>query len=257
MASRHGAGVEAFYVEGDTRIHRLPAQIKVLSAFTFVLVVVLTPANWFIAFGLYAFLIISLIAYLRVPWRMIRTRLLLEIPFVLFAIFLPFFGLPPRVEVFGISLSEAGLLAGWNILAKATLGVLTTVVLSSTTKPKDFLLGLERLKVPPLMIQITSFMIRYTVVVGDELKRMTVARESRCFEAKGPKSWGVIARGLGALFIRTYERGERVHLAMLSRGFSGRMPVVNIKSGSNIDWLIGFSLPVSAALIFVVGGFWY
>ncbi|MGA0798322.1 MAG: cobalt ECF transporter T component CbiQ [Candidatus Nanopelagicales bacterium] len=257
MAGSHGRGVDAFYVEGATPLHRIAAHIKILAAFTFVLFVVLTPPNWFLAFALYAAVVIGLILYLKVPWRLIKTRLLLEIPFVVFALFLPFFGLPPKVEVLGLSLSEAGLIAGWNILAKATLGVLTTIVLSSTTKPKYFLLGLEKLKVPTLLVQIASFMIRYTVVVTEELRRMSVARESRCFEARGPKSWRVLARGLGVLFIRSYERGERVHLAMLSRGFSGSMPITNTQVVKTTDWMIGLLLPISALTILIWGWFWY
>jgi cobalt/nickel transport system permease protein len=69
-----------------------------------------------------------------------------------------------------------------------------------------------------------AFMIRYLDVVTDEMQRMKVARTSRGFSARNPTHWPVVARSAGALFIRSYERGERVHLAMLSRGYDGRMP---------------------------------
>jgi cobalt/nickel transport system permease protein len=257
LGHSHASGADVFYVHGHTKIHFLPAHLKLIAAFSFVLIVVLTPANWFLAFGLYALVILGLLIYLTVPLILIRQRLLLEIPFVMFALFLPFFGIAPKTEILGLSLSIPGLLAGWNILAKATLGVLTTVVLSSTTKPRDLLTGLERLKVPALLVQIANFMIRYTVVVGEELRRMNVARESRCFEAKGIKSWKVLARGLAALFIRSYERGERVHLAMLSRGFSGKIPLTENSTVNTSDWALALALPISAALIFTFGGFWY
>ncbi|MGA0883152.1 MAG: hypothetical protein ACO3Q1_00535, partial [Candidatus Nanopelagicales bacterium] len=52
MAGSHGRGVDAFYVEGATPLHRIAAQIKIFAAFTFVLFVVLTPPNWFLAFAL-------------------------------------------------------------------------------------------------------------------------------------------------------------------------------------------------------------
>ncbi len=67
-------------------------------------------------------------------------------------------------------------------------------------------------------------MVRYGDVIADELRRMRTARLSRGFEARGPRHWGVLAKSAGALFIRSYERGERVHLAMLSRGYTGSMP---------------------------------
>jgi cobalt/nickel transport system permease protein len=77
---------------------------------------------------------------------------------------------------------------------------------------------------PLQLVQIMGFMIRYLDVVTDEFRRMQVARESRGFRGRDPRHWPVIAKSAGVLFIRSYERGERVHLAMLSRGYSGRMP---------------------------------
>jgi cobalt/nickel transport system permease protein len=70
-------------------------------------------------------------------------------------------------------------------------------------------------------VQIMGFMVRYLDVVGDELARMRVALASRGFTPRDPRHWPVIARSAGALFIRSYERGERVHLAMVSRGYDG------------------------------------
>jgi cobalt/nickel transport system permease protein len=69
-----------------------------------------------------------------------------------------------------------------------------------------------------------GFMLRYLEVVGDELRRMRIASASRGFSARDPRHWPVLAKGVGALFIRSFERGERVHLAMVSRGYSGRLP---------------------------------
>ena len=96
--------------------------------------------------------------------------------------------------------------------------VAASVLLASTTELRELLLGLQRLRLPPLLVQIASFMIRYGDVITDEMRRMRIARESRGFEARGVRHWGVLAKSAGALFIRSYERGERVHLAMVSRG---------------------------------------
>jgi cobalt/nickel transport system permease protein len=69
-----------------------------------------------------------------------------------------------------------------------------------------------------------GFMVRFLEVVTTEMRRMRIARESRGFTARNPRHWPVLARSAGALFIRSYERGERVHLAMLSRGYTGKLP---------------------------------
>ena len=137
---------------------------------------------------------------------------------------MPFFGTGEKVELLGLSLYEEGLIAGAGIIAKGTLGILTAIVLSSTTTARELLRGLETLRVPTLIIQIATFMLRYMNVVNDEMERMRIARASRGFEATGMRHWKVLANSAGALFIRSYERGERVHLAMVSRGNVGSMP---------------------------------
>jgi cobalt/nickel transport system permease protein len=62
----------------------------------------------------------------------------------------------------------------------------------------------------------------------------------------------VIARSAGALFIRSYERGERVHLAMLSRGYTGSMPMIQDVSAVSRQWLAAGMLP-GAALAVLLG----
>jgi cobalt/nickel transport system permease protein len=160
----------------------------------------------------------------KLPIFTVLRRSLIEIPFILFAILMPFFGTGKTFEVFGITLYEEGLLAAAGIVAKGTLGVLGAITLSGTTTAREILRGLERLKLPSLMVNIASFTLRYINVVTDEMERMKIARAARGFEARGIKDWKILGHVLGALFIRSYERGERVHLAMLSRGFTGAMP---------------------------------
>jgi cobalt/nickel transport system permease protein len=60
---------------------------------------------------------------------------------------------------------------------------------------------------------------------------------------------------VGSLFLRSYERGERVHLAMLARGWNGAMPVVQERLTSRRDWLVGLA-PVAVAILLVSGAWW-
>lgn len=243
---------DGIYIHQHNWFYELPSHIKIASVFSFVLVVVLTPGHFFQAHLTYAFIVIALLIWNQIPLRSIRKRLIIEIPFVLFAFFLPILGTDPRIDFFGFKLSEPGLWAGWNILIKATIGVMMSLILSSTTPQRELLVGLEKLKFPKLLVQIMSFMIRYTVVVTEELKRMAIARESRCFEAKGPKQWGVLARSAGAIFIRSYERGERVHMAMLSRGYTGTLPLTTVQFSSRRDRINGTLLPLIAIIVFLI-----
>jgi cobalt/nickel transport system permease protein len=221
MGAGHG---HKLHYHGHSPVHRAPAHLKILTLLAFTLVVVATPKTWFPVFAGYLLLIAAVIAVSRVPPLYILKRTVVEVPFLVFALLLPFVAHGPRTEFLGLTVSEPGLLAAWGLLVKGTLGVLGSLTLAATTEPQDLLMGLERLRLPDQLVQIMAFMVRYLDLVTAEMARMKIARESRGFTARNPRHWPVLARSAGALFIRSYERGERVHLAMLSRGYTGRMP---------------------------------
>jgi cobalt/nickel transport system permease protein len=237
------------YLPGDSVVHRLPPQCKLLAVPAFAIVVVATPRERLWAFAVYA-LLLAVVAWAgRVPPGHIARRMAIEVPFVLFAFLIPVIGVGERTTVLGLSLSVPGLWAAWNILAKATLGVVASILLAATTEPRAVLLGAQRLRLPGLLVQIAMFMLRYLDVIVDEMRRMKVARESRGFRARTLRQIPVIARSAGALFIRSYERGERVHLAMLSRGYAGRMPALGQTAASAGQWAAALTLPVSALAV--------
>ncbi|MFG3659674.1 cobalt ECF transporter T component CbiQ [Streptomyces sp. NPDC047706] len=249
-----GAGhAHKLYRRTSSPVHALPPHTKLAATFAFVVVVVSTPREAVWAFGAYAGLLAVVAGLGRVPPLFLLKRLLIEAPFVAFAVLLPFVAQGERVEVLGMSLSVSGLWGAWNVLAKGTLGVAASVLLAATTELRELLLGLERLKLPPLLVQIASFMIRYADVITDEMRRMRIARESRGFEARGPRHWGVLAKSSGALFIRCYERGERVHLAMVSRGYSGVMPTIDEVTASRAQWSYALALPCAALVVCLLG----
>ncbi|MDK1476027.1 cobalt ECF transporter T component CbiQ [Streptomyces sp. 549] len=249
-----GAGhAHKLYRHGHTPVHRLPAHCKLVGVFCFVLVVVSTPREAMWAFGLYALLLAAVAGAARVPPGFLLARMLIEVPFVAFAVLLPFVAEGPRVEWLGLSLSESGLWGAWNVLAKGTLGVGASVLLAATTDIRALLLGLQRLRLPAQLVEIASFMIRYGDVVADELRRMRIARLSRGFQSRGPRHWGVLAKTAGALFIRSYERGERVHLAMVSRGYSGSMPVTDTVAATRRQWTSAAALPLAALAVCLMG----
>nr|WP_227467055.1 cobalt ECF transporter T component CbiQ [Nocardioides lijunqiniae] len=212
------------FFHGHSAVHRAPAHLKILALVAFMLTVVATPRDWYPVFGGYLLVVVSVVLLSRVPVLYVVRRMVIEVPFVVFALLVPFIATGPRTEVLGVAVSEPGLLAAWGLLAKGTLGVMASLTLAATTEPTDVLVGLRRLHLPDLVVQIMGFMIRYLDVVTADLGRMMVSMRSRGMNPRSPRSWPTLARTLGALFIRSYERGERVHLAMLSRGYTGRLP---------------------------------
>ncbi|WP_405426764.1 cobalt ECF transporter T component CbiQ [Micromonospora sp. NBC_00617] len=248
MGAGHG---HVLYRESTSPVHRLPPEVKIVAMVVFTIAVVATPREAFWAFGAYALLVAGVAALARVGPRWLLSRALIELPFVLFAVALPFLGTGERVEVLGLRLSEDGLHGAWNILAKGTLGVLASLLLAATTTTRDLIVGLDRLHCPQVLTQIATFMLRYLDVLVGEARRMRVARISRGDDPRFLWQLRGFAAGIGALFLRAFERGERVYLAMLSRGYTGRMPAVWQGDGAATagQWLVAATVPVVAASI--------
>ena len=237
------------YLPGASPLHRARPQCKLAAAVLFVLAVVTTPREAFWAFGVYAAALIVLARVAGLPLPTLARRLVIELPFLLFAVFLPLVGQGERVEVLGVSLAVEGLWAAWNIVAKGTIGVATSVILAATTPVPELLRGLERLRLPAAFTTVAGFMVRYLDVITDEVRRMRIARISRGHDPRWIWQARAIAATAGTLFIRSYERGERVYLAMVSRGYAGSMPVLQDLAASRGQWLAALSLPAAAALV--------
>jgi cobalt/nickel transport system permease protein len=233
----HGHDVgERLYLHRHTPVHRLPAHLKIVAAVAFVSVGVATPITRWEAFVWFGIILVVVLSAARIPCMTVLRRATIEVPFIAFAALMPFFGTGETVDVGPFTLYRDGLEAAASIVAKGTTGVLVAIALSATTPARDLVRGFERLRMPSVLVQILSFMIRYVNVVNSEVERMRIARASRGFEARGIRAWPVLARAAGALFIRSYERGERVFLAMTSRGYDGRMPGTEQRAVTARQW---------------------
>jgi cobalt/nickel transport system permease protein len=215
------------YSDGASLVHRLDPRTKLVAVFLFILAVSLTsPAMW-PAFAAYFLVVAVLIALSRVPVLYVLKRSLVIIPFVLLiAIFMPFFRegeVAGSLNIWGwrIAVTYSGLQVFYTVLAKAWLSILGLILLTSTTPINNLLKGLEQLRMPRLMVMVLSFMYRYIFVLYDEVLRMKQARDSRNFGGKRLWQLKTIGNMTGTLFIRSYERGERVYASMLSRGYDG------------------------------------
>jgi len=249
-----GAGhSHPLYLAGSSPVHRLPAEVKIVAAFLGVICVVATPPEAFPVFAGYLVLLGGIWAVARIPVGWVLARSVIEAPFVVLAVLLPFTGGDPRLDVLGLSLSGPGLLGAWNILVKGTLGVLTSLTLAATTPLRDLLIGMQRLHAPALVITIATLMLRYIDVIAGEARRMRLARVSRGHDPRFLWQVGATARGVGSLFVRSYERGERVHLAMLSRGWVGEMPRLTDDVTTVRHWRLGLA-PAGVALALAVTG---
>jgi cobalt/nickel transport system permease protein len=220
----------------ETPLHRAPAETKVLATVLFVIAVALIPRGrlvWPYAVDLGLLLLVAMFA--ATPVSLLAGRLAVEAPFVLFVVLLPF-------------VVRDGAWLAFGIAAKATLAVLATGVLAWTTPAPEILRGAERLGAPRLLTAIAGFALRYLQVLLEEFRRMRLARALRGDGAL----WWPRPRVLGALALRSFERGERVHAAMLARGYDGRMPSIAFTPRARVvDWTL-LMFPAAAFAVLVV-----
>ena len=127
---------------------------------------------------------------------------------------------PERAE-FGVAV------VALTILAKDSLAFLGTVLLVQVTPFRELLVAMRRLGVPATLVATLHFMYRYLFVLADELDRMVTARRARTFRRSGRLDWGLLTGLIGVLFLRSFERGERVHAAMLARGWDGTVKTLD------------------------------
>ncbi|WHU45246.1 cobalt ECF transporter T component CbiQ [Gordonia sp. L191] len=249
-----GAGhAHPLYRAGDSAVHRAPAEVKIVCLVVFVFAVVATPREMFWPYAGFAAVVAAVWVVARISPAWIAPRMLIEVPFVILAVLLPFAEGGERVAVAGLSLSVPGLYAGWGIVIKGSLGVAASLTFAATTPARELPVALSRLGVPASITPIFVMMLRYVDLLSAEIRRMQIARVARGDSPRAIHQIGAIAKGVGALFLRSYERGERVHLAMMSRGFTGTIPempgVVGTARASAGQWLVIVTPALAATAI--------
>ena len=241
-----GAGhSHALYVHEHSDVHRLAPEAKIVGALAFVTCVAITPRQAVWAFALYAGIVLAITVLSRIPARFLMLCLAAVLPFIAVAFFIPFLASGEQTELLGLQVSVEGLWGAWNIVAKALLGASVSILLTATTEIPEIIRGLGLLRVPAIFTGIASFMIRYLELIADELARVRIAMTSRGYDPRWLHQARPIAASAGSMFVRSYERGERVHAAMLARGFDGEMPDFGKRRATRSEW--------AAALAFAAG----
>jgi len=214
------------YSDADGPLHGVDPRIKILAILMLVACAVTTPPRAQAAFAVYGALVAAAVVASRVPVLHFVKSLAAVLPFaVAIAAFLPF--MPKAGDAVGLGplvLSQTGLWRFAAAVEKSLLGVSCAVLLVSTTRFPKLLSALAGLGLPRPFVTMLSFAYRYAFVTTDELERMLRARRARLSEAGMKVRYGSLGQLAGTLFVRSYERAERIYAAMVARGWSGTPP---------------------------------
>jgi cobalt/nickel transport system permease protein len=206
-------GLERFS-HGNSPLHRLDARIKLIAALALVIAAVATPIGAWRAFGTLGLALVFLIGLAGIPPRELARRWL---GLFLLVGFLAVVVAPahPAREHHSLAVVAS------SILIKNGLALLTMLLLAGVTPFPRLLGAMRKLGVPRVLISTLEFMDRYRHVLLDELDRMATARRARTFSRRRTLPWSLLTGMIGILFLRTFERAERVHNAMIARGWQG------------------------------------
>ncbi|APV43369.1 cobalt/nickel transport system permease protein [Dehalogenimonas formicexedens] len=237
------------YSHLDSPVHWRDPRVKFLLSLLFIIAIIVTPAGSWLAFAAYFGILVAVLAISKLPLGYVLKRSMIILPFVLLLGMVNVFTRPgielSSLNIFGwhLGITDGGLAFIGTLLARSWLSVLALIVLTSTTSLPALLKGIERLGAPKVIVMILSFMYRYLFLLMDEVLRMKNARDSR---SVGSPSTGFQAKTvgsmIGSLFVRSYERGERVYAAMAARGFDGRSRTLDNMALNTVDVVTGIAL---------------
>jgi cobalt/nickel transport system permease protein len=253
------------YRHGHSLLHNLDARVKVLVTVAYIVSNVILPDGAWVAFGL------SLVFLLYCNWLsglgigFTLKRSFVALPFALAAI-TAIFSIPGQPlatwHIGGLTLvpTDAGLLRFVSVMVRSWLSVQMAILLVAVTAFPDIIHALGHLYVPPIIVTIIAFLYRYLFVLTDEVMRLMRARQSRSAGTAGIRAGGsvwwrarIAGNMAGQLFLRSYERSDRIYDAMLSRGYRGKLETMHIAKIQTADWLVG-SVALAAFVVMQVLG---
>lgn len=225
--------------KNSTLWHSLAPRTRLLCSLLIVFASALTPNGRWWTWAIYGVSILGIILVSRVTLSVLLKRIAVEFAFIGVVILGTLFRDGGTVLwAWGpLKITTLGLTILGSVSVKALLSLLIMNVLTLTTSIPALLNALIALRVPPLLVAIIASMYRYINVLIAEFNAMRRAAASR--NLMGTNRWQrlVVGNMIGSLFIRTYERGDRVYQAMLARGYQGVPLVEKVPKGGKRDLL--------------------
>jgi cobalt/nickel transport system permease protein len=208
----------------ESPLHRLDARVKIVTALAFLLSVSFIQPREVVLFAAYFLLLCAACLLARVPWWKVLARGLIVLPFVAGVVILNLAGGAPE---------RAG-----AILARSYLSAVAVLLLLATTPFPKLLRGFESLGVPRFFGMILHFVYRYLFVLFDQAHNMRRASQCRAPKRQRRPIFEAAAGAVAVLFARSYGRAERIHQAMLARGFQGHFELLETPRAGVKDWAV-------------------
>jgi len=235
-----GAGsLAALFVESHDR--GLPASVEprfrlvVALAFGLVMALVDTPMALALAFGLAC----GAVALARLRIGVVLRRMAAVEGFLLALLLTLPFAIPgePLLAIFGLIASVEGFARAVTLVVRINAALLVVMAMIGGLGAQRLAGALAGIGVPAAFTGLLLMTLRYIGTLGEEYRRLRTAMRVRGFRAGSNRhSWRSLGYLVGMLLVRSLERAERVHGAMLCRGYAGHYPIVPSRRPNRRDW---------------------
>jgi len=243
------------YIEGNSVLHKFNPKAKLISFLILIISIVLVQTLTPLAIAL--LLVLGIIAVSGIPLKKLLGRLKWIFMFIgAVFIFIPFFtaGEAAFSILFLTATYEGIAMAGVIGLKMLTIMTLAMAVVM-TTRFDIILRSLREMGVPETFIEIFFLTYKYIFVIFEETDKTMMSAKSRGFEPGAkPSKLKVLGNLIGMIFVRSYDRSQRVHRAMMARGYRGRMATTidrNIGLTSS-DVIMSFSFLALAIFLHLI-----
>jgi len=228
--------------------NQLAVHTRLLCVFLLVFAIALTPMGRWWTWTLYAAMSLPILYWSKVDLKVLTQRMAIELMFISVILLGTLFrGGGQVIWQWGwLQITTNGLMVLGSVSIKSFLSLLLLNILTLSTSVPLLLQALVTLKMPPLLISILASMYRYINVLINEFNAMHRAATARNFDPRnlynyqrGDRPWQrqVLGNMLGVLFVRTYDRGDRIYQAMLARGYQGTPMMLDSATGNWRDHL--------------------
>lgn len=249
------------YSSIDSPVHSLDPRVKIILALLILISIVVTPNGRFIDFVFYAPLLVLLLLLSHIPLVSILKRMLVILPLVILIGFgLPFMSPGKTLISFTlikpITITDVGIFNFFSVVIKATLAIWVMTLLTSTTRFRDLVSGMQKLKFPVIFTSLLGFMYRYIFLIIDELEKENIGRRARSFGAAPCLAMKGFGWMISSVFIRSFDRAERIYQSMCTRGFDGNFETLTLMKLQTKDIVVSFIILSFIIIIKIVGHYY-
>jgi len=246
------------YQPRPSLIHHLDARVKLVLALAFILATALAPPGAWPVYVLLFALVFAVEILSELGVSHVLRRALIALPFALAALPVLFTVPGPAlltvpIGPWELTITGPGLERFISILLKSWISVQMAIVLAASTAFPDLLMAMRAIRVPRLLVAIFGLMWRYLFVLADEALRLLRARSARsgliyrpaaedpdrsAGKVGGTVAWRARVTGgmAGSLFLRSFERSDRIYAAMAARGYDGEVRAFPLPPISPVAW---------------------